>query len=96
MKITRQNDTNFHEEQLQCLELGHHYIKNDMLAGMQYGALISLRFSIRQSLRRCVQMRRRVFMPEAASWASAARAFCLYTNCLIQVADSCPCWRRFL
>lgn len=23
----------FHEEQLHCLELGHHYIKKDMLAG---------------------------------------------------------------
>lgn len=61
MKIARQNDKTFHEKQLQCLKLGHHYIKNDMLAGAWYGAVISLRFSIRPSLGRRAQMRKWMF-----------------------------------
>lgn len=33
MKTAHQNDKTLHEKQLQCLKLGHRYIKNDMLAG---------------------------------------------------------------
>lgn len=33
MKTAHQNDKTLHEKQLQCLKLGHRYMKNDMLAG---------------------------------------------------------------